>query len=95
MHDDVRDGLRSVVAITVTPFDDAGRLDETAYSAVASRVAEAGVGVLTPNGNTSEFYSLTGAELNRAVALTLEAALITGIPLVGMKEPLRTLRPGN
>jgi 4-hydroxy-tetrahydrodipicolinate synthase len=74
MHDDVRDGLRSVVAITVTPFDDAGRLDETAYTAVASRVAEAGVGVLTPNGNTSEFYSLTGAELNRAVALTLEAA---------------------
>ena len=74
MPEQLREALRSVVAITVTPFDAAGAVDEAAYRTIAARVAQAGATVLTPNGNTSEFYSLEPAELDRAVTLTLEAA---------------------
>ncbi|GAA2808929.1 dihydrodipicolinate synthase family protein [Crossiella cryophila] len=71
---ELRQALRSVVVITVTPFDAEDRIDEKAYGALVARVVEAGVGVVTPNGNTSEFYSLTPAELDRALDLTFEAA---------------------
>ncbi|GAA3800314.1 dihydrodipicolinate synthase family protein [Sphaerisporangium flaviroseum] len=37
-------------------------------------MVSAGIGAVTPNGNTGEFYSLSDAELNRVVALTVESA---------------------
>lgn len=74
MLDDVREALRSVVAIPVTPFDDTGGFDEPAYAALVTRLVTAGVTALTPNGNTGEFYSLTPAELARTVAVTVEVA---------------------
>jgi 4-hydroxy-tetrahydrodipicolinate synthase len=66
--------LRTLVAIPVTPFDDAGELDEKAFSGIVSRMVDAGVDAVTPNGNTSEFYSLRDHELQRALELTIEAA---------------------
>ena len=66
--------LRSVVAITVTPFDGDDRIDEKAYASVVERMVTGGVRAVTPNGNTSEFYALTPHELDRAVAITVEAA---------------------
>jgi 4-hydroxy-tetrahydrodipicolinate synthase len=69
----VRGALRSVVAVVVTPFDAAGELDEAAYAAVVTRMVRAGVPAITPNGNTGEFYSLTAAERDRAVELTVKA----------------------
>ncbi|MFC4535611.1 dihydrodipicolinate synthase family protein [Sphaerisporangium dianthi] len=74
MLDDVRRALASVVSIPVTPFDETGRIDEKAYAAVVSRMVAAGVTTVTPNGNTGEFYSLSAGELNRVVALAVEAA---------------------
>jgi 4-hydroxy-tetrahydrodipicolinate synthase len=76
--------LRSVVAITVTPFDGTGRVDEKAYGAVVERMVDGGIRAITPNGNTSEFYALTPAELDRAVEVTVEAvagrsAVIAGV----------------
>jgi 4-hydroxy-tetrahydrodipicolinate synthase len=67
------EALRSVVAITVTPFGADGGLDEQAYAAVVARMVDAGVRTVTANGNTSEFYSLTPDELDRAVVITVEA----------------------
>jgi 4-hydroxy-tetrahydrodipicolinate synthase len=83
MPEELRDALESVVAITVTPFDDeTGAVDEPAYRSIAARVAytQPGIGVVTPNGNTSEFYSLGPAELDRCVELTMEA--VSGQALV-------------
>ena len=76
--------LRSVVAITVTPFDGAGRVDDDAYAAVVRRMVDRGIRAVTPNGNTSEFYALSAAELDRAVAVTVaavggRAAVVAGI----------------
>jgi 4-hydroxy-tetrahydrodipicolinate synthase len=74
MLDEVRQALASVVAVPVTPFDRRGDIDERACAAVVSRMVAAGIGAVTPNGNTGEFYSLSGPELNRVVELTAEAA---------------------
>ncbi|MEW9533250.1 dihydrodipicolinate synthase family protein [Microbispora sp. NPDC049125] len=83
MIEDVRWALRSVVAVTVTPFGADDRIDERALGAAVERLVGGGVTALTPNGNTGEFYSLDDDEAARAVALTREAApgavLIAGV----------------
>jgi 4-hydroxy-tetrahydrodipicolinate synthase len=72
-HEQVGRALGSVVGITVTPFDENGEVDYLAYTTVVSRCVDAGVTTVTPNGNTSEFYSLTPDELTRSVATTVAA----------------------
>jgi 4-hydroxy-tetrahydrodipicolinate synthase len=71
--EEVRQALESVVAITVTPFDADGAVDTRAYAALVDRCVRAGVQTITPNGNTSEFYSLDEDELTAAVAATVDA----------------------
>ncbi|RKN42424.1 dihydrodipicolinate synthase family protein [Streptomyces hoynatensis] len=74
-----RAALADVVAIPVTPFDAEDRIDAGAYRALLRRLLTAGVRALTPNGNTSEFYSLTPAERRAEVALTVEAVAESGV----------------
>ncbi|MEE1941583.1 dihydrodipicolinate synthase family protein [Streptomyces sp. TRM 70361] len=79
-----RAALAGVVAITVTPFDGRDRLDEDAYRALVRRLLDAGIGALTPNGNTGEFHSLTPRERHLETELTVaeaagEAEVIVGI----------------
>jgi len=71
---EIRRALETVVAITVTPFDDRGQLDPAAHTAVVARMAQAGVPVITANGNTGEFYALSASEMDQALRLTVEAA---------------------
>jgi 4-hydroxy-tetrahydrodipicolinate synthase len=71
--DDVSAQLAGVVAITVTPFAEDGTIDEKAYGAIVDRMVDGGIGVVTPNGNTSEFYQLSEKEQQRSVQVTLEA----------------------
>src|SRR4051812_38582694 len=70
MIEDVRAGLRSVVAVAVTPFDSGDRIDEAAYAAAVERLVRGGITAITPNGNTGEFYALSDEELGLAVRLT-------------------------
>ena len=65
--------LSTISAIPVTPFDDHGRVDWAAYRRVVERIVDGGVTVVTPNGNTGEFYALTQEECDRAVEVTVEA----------------------
>jgi 4-hydroxy-tetrahydrodipicolinate synthase len=67
--------LRDVVAIPVTPYAD-GVPDIELYKALLRRLVEAGVGVLTPNGNTGEFYALSADE--RRELLTAAAEAVNG-----------------
>ncbi|MCO6005424.1 dihydrodipicolinate synthase family protein [Actinoallomurus purpureus] len=67
--------LRDVVAIPVTPYAD-GAPDIELYKALLRRLVEAGVGVLTPNGNTGEFYALSADE--RRELLTAAAEAVNG-----------------
>ncbi|GAA3648548.1 dihydrodipicolinate synthase family protein [Streptomyces fenghuangensis] len=66
-----RAALADVVAIPVTPFDERGRLDAGTYRALVRRLLDAGIRAVTPNGNTSEFYSLTPEERRLEVELTV------------------------
>ena len=83
-HERVSKALESVVMITVTPFDSHGGVDSGAYAAVLARCVDAGVDAVTPNGNTSEFYSLSDAEIAAAVRTTVatvgdRATVIAGV----------------
>jgi 4-hydroxy-tetrahydrodipicolinate synthase len=73
-RDELAGRLAGVVAITVTPFDDDGSVDETAYGKLVERLVAGGVPVVTPNGNTSEFYALSTRETERAAELAVGAA---------------------
>ncbi|MGH2352453.1 MAG: dihydrodipicolinate synthase family protein [Chloroflexota bacterium] len=66
--------LRTISAIPVTPFVADGAVDWHAYRRVVQRIVDGGVTVVTPNGNTGEFYALTSDECDRAVEVTVEAA---------------------
>jgi 4-hydroxy-tetrahydrodipicolinate synthase len=78
------DALRSVVLITATPFDSRGALAEQDYARVLDHAVTAGIGVVTPNGNTSEFYSLTPEELECALAVTVETVKGRAIVVAGV-----------
>jgi len=57
----------------ITPFRD-GAVDEPALRAIVERQIEAGIDGLVPCGSTGESATLTHAEHNRVVELTIEAA---------------------
>ena len=81
-----RAALRGVVAIPVTPFDASDRVDWERHGALLTRLVEAGVGAITPNGNTGEFYTLEPSEARRATENTVKqvgerAAIIVGVGL--------------
>ncbi len=80
----LRDKLSSVVAIPVTPFDSEGKLAEPAYRKVVRRLVDGGVEVITPNGNTGEFYALATDECGRAVDITVAEVNGAATVLVGV-----------
>ncbi|HEV3171064.1 MAG TPA: dihydrodipicolinate synthase family protein [Actinocrinis sp.] len=78
--------LSGVVAIPVTPFAEDGSVDWDRHAALLQRLVSAGVGAVTPNGNTGEFYTLTPAEARRAAENTVKevgerATVIVGVGL--------------
>lgn len=70
----LRDRLRSVVAIPVTPFSADGGIDEDCYQSLVCLMVDGGITVLTPAGNTGEYYALSPTERRRVVELTVAAA---------------------
>ena len=82
--EELRTRLADVVAIPVTPFDNHGSVDDAGYARILLRMSEIGINVVTPNGNTSEYYSLTEDEAKHAVDLTV--AELSGL-LGGAAEP--------
>lgn len=81
-----RAALSGVVAIPVTPFAEDGSVDWDRHGALLRRMVDAGVGAVTPNGNTGEFYTLSQAEARRAAENTVKevgdrATVIVGIGL--------------
>ena len=72
--DELIGALRTVVAVTATPYDTHGLLDEAGVTRLVRRLVDGGVTAITPNGNTGEFYSLSLDEADRVVELTMAAA---------------------
>ena len=59
--------LPGISGILVTPFDAEDQIAPTRLRPVIDRAIDAGVHILTANGNTGEFYGLTTAEAVRMV----------------------------
>ncbi|MFI7400152.1 dihydrodipicolinate synthase family protein [Streptomyces sp. NPDC049541] len=79
-----RAALADVVAIPVTPFTEIGTVDQAAHRALLRRLLEGGIRILTPNGNTGEFYTLSPEERRLVTELTVEetgdrAAILVGV----------------
>jgi len=66
--------LRGCGTALVTPFTAAGAVDEKRFRALVERQIAAGVRLLVPCGTTGEAATLTAAEHERLIALTVEAA---------------------
>jgi 4-hydroxy-tetrahydrodipicolinate synthase len=66
----LRTALGNVVVVPVTPFGPDGAPDTDGYASLVTRLLDGGITVITPNGNTGEFYALNQAEARQA----LEAA---------------------
>ncbi|SER41372.1 4-hydroxy-tetrahydrodipicolinate synthase [Lentzea xinjiangensis] len=88
--DDLSEQLASVVAITVTPFDADGKIDEKSYAAVVDRMVQGGISVVTVNGNTSEFATLSPAEAERALRITVDAVADRAAVIAGVGHDLHS-----
>jgi 4-hydroxy-tetrahydrodipicolinate synthase len=82
--EELRSALATVVAVPVTPFDSAGEVDWDAHARVVRRLTDGGVTVVTPNGNTGEFYALSPDEARRATESAIKAADGNAEVLVGV-----------
>jgi 4-hydroxy-tetrahydrodipicolinate synthase len=82
--------LAGVVAIPVTPFDDRDKVDASAYGRLVRRLVDAGVEVITPNGNTGEFYALDGPESRLCLETTVAAAGTGASVLAGVGHDIST-----
>ena len=82
--DRLKGALATVVAIPVTPFDASGDVDWEAHAGLIRRLTDDGVTVVTPNGNTGEFYALTQDEARRATESAVKAADGNAEILVGV-----------
>src|SRR6266699_2236813 len=70
----LRKALATVVVVPVTPFSQNGGADWDTYARMARRLVDGGIAVITPNGNTGEFYALNPAEARRAAESAITAA---------------------
>ncbi len=70
----LRHALVTAVVVPVTPFHADGRPDWDTYAALTGRLIDGGITVITPNGNTGEFYALSQAEARRAVETAAKVA---------------------
>lgn len=62
----------SVIVISITPFDDAGRVDEAALRQHYRRLRDAGVSVYVASSGSSESYALTPEENERVLEIAVE-----------------------
>ena len=69
----LRTVLATAVAVPVTPLHADGTPDWETYGTLISRLADAGITVITPNGNTGEFYALSHAEARQAAQAAAQA----------------------
>jgi 4-hydroxy-tetrahydrodipicolinate synthase len=69
----LRRALATAVVVPVTPYLADGNPDWDTYATLTSRLIDAGISVITPNGNTSEFYALSQAEARRALETAAKA----------------------
>lgn len=81
---EIQSALHTVSAIPVTPFRADGRADFDLYARLVGRMVDGGIRVVTPNGNTSEFYSLTPDEMQQSVHAAVAGADDNALVMAGV-----------
>jgi len=69
----LRTALATAVAVPVTPLHADGTPDWDTYAMLIGRLVDAGITIITPNGNTGEFYALDQAEARQATQTAAQA----------------------
>jgi 4-hydroxy-tetrahydrodipicolinate synthase len=69
----LRTVLATAVAVPVTPLHADGTPDWDTYAMLIGRLVDAGITIITPNGNTGEFYALDQAEARQAAQTAAQA----------------------
>ena len=72
--------LATAVAVPVTPYQADGNPDWDTYGTLINRLIDNGISVITPNGNTGEFYALSQPEARQALETAAKAARAGGEP---------------
>jgi len=86
----LRQALATVVVVPVTPLHADGTPDWDTYAALTRRVIGGGITVITPNGNTGEFYALSQAEARQALKTAAAAASGRAQLLAGVGHDIAT-----
>lgn len=86
----IRSRLADVVAITPTPFAEGDEMDRPALERAVARLVEGGIGVVTVNGNTGEFYCLTPDERRTAVDVVAGGTAGRALLLAGVGFDIAT-----
>ena len=86
----LRTALSTAVVIPVTPFAPDGSIDTGAYEALVTRLLDGGISVVTPNGNTGEFYALSQAEARLGLETVAKAAAGRAEVLAGVGHDIAT-----
>ncbi|HJY58204.1 MAG TPA: dihydrodipicolinate synthase family protein [Streptosporangiaceae bacterium] len=74
----LRRALATAVVVPVTPYLADGNPDWDTYAALTACLIDAGISVITPNGNTGEFYALSPAEARQALETAAKVASTGG-----------------
>src|SRR5580700_7838915 len=70
----LRRALATAVVVPVVPYQADGSPDWDTYATLTSRLIDSGISVVTPNGNTGEFYALSPAEARQALETAAKVA---------------------
>jgi 4-hydroxy-tetrahydrodipicolinate synthase len=82
--------LATAVVVPVTPFGENGGVDEDRYARLLTRLFDAGVAAVTPNGNTGEYYALTPEERQLVVETCTRVAAGRAVVVAGVGLDVRT-----
>lgn len=83
-YHDIVERLRTVVGIPVVPYAPDGGVDLARTGQLADRLVSSGLGAITPNGNTGEFYALTPRERADVARAVTEVARDRAVVIVGV-----------
>jgi 4-hydroxy-tetrahydrodipicolinate synthase len=87
---DLKQALATVVVVPVTPLLADGNPDWDAYARLTRRLIGGGITVITPNGNTGEFYALSQAEARQVIETAAAAANGQAELLAGVGHDIAT-----
>ncbi|WP_129788969.1 dihydrodipicolinate synthase family protein [Promicromonospora panici] len=89
---DVVARLGTVVGIPVVPYAPDGGVDLALTGKLADRLISSGLGAITPNGNTGEFYALSPRERADVARTVVDAVGDRAVVIVGVGLDLATAR---